>query len=117
MDQLEGIIKGITLIQELAKAFWDDIYPQIHEDDNERRTHLFEWLDTTLTNRLVMLPILKNPLNASHVSLADWMQATRLETVSKRSPDRQKMLQQAEQQHELTLEKIHQILNTCPKNY
>lgn len=115
MDQLEGMIKGITFIQGLAKAYWDDIYPQIQEEDNERRTHLFEWLDTTLTNRLVMLPILKNPLNASHVSLADWMQATRLDTVSKRSPNRQKMLQQAEHQQELTLEKIHQILNTCPK--
>lgn len=115
MDQLEGIIKGIDLIQGLSTAYWDQIYPQILEEDNERRTHLFEWLDTTLTNRLVMLPLFKNPLNATHMSLADWMQATRLETVSKRSPNRQKMLQKAEQQQELTLEKIHQILNTCPK--
>lgn len=116
MDQLEGMNKGINLIQQLSEAYWEHIYPEISPDqDNERRIHLFEWLDITLTNRLVMIPILENPFNASHVCLADWMQASRLDTVSKRSPNRQKMLRQAEQQQEFTLEKIHQILSACTK--
>jgi type VI secretion system ImpA family protein len=114
MDQLDGMQKGINLIQQLSEAYWVHIYPEI-EQDSERRIHLFEWIDITLTNRLVMAPILENPFNASHVCLADWMQATRLDTVSKRSPNRQKMLRQAEQQQEFTLEKIHQIVTACSK--
>lgn len=114
MDQLDGMHKGINLIQQLSQAYWIQIYPEI-EQDSERRIHLFEWIDVTLTNRLVMSPILENPFNASHICLADWMQATRLDTVSKRSPNRQKMLRQAEQQQEFTLEKIHQIVTACSK--
>lgn len=114
MDQLDGMSKGISLIQQLSEAYWNHLYPEIAED-SERRIHLFEWLDSTLKNRLVMIPLIENPFNASHVCLADWMQATRLDTVSKRSPNRQKMLRQAEQQQEFTLEKIHQILNACSK--
>lgn len=116
MDQLDGIIKGISLIQGLSESYWDNIYPVMDDNDKERRLHMFEWLDTAFKNRLVMIPVLENPLNGSYVTLADWMQANRLDTVSKRSPERQKILKQAELKNELTLEKIHQILHTCSQD-
>lgn len=116
MDQLEGIIKGINLLQSLSESYWDQIYPTMDDDDNERRLHMCEWLDTAFKKRLVMMPVLENPLNSSYVTLADWMQANRLDNISKRSPDRQKILKKAELNNELTSEKIHQILNACPTN-
>lgn len=116
MDQLDGLIKGISLLQGLSETYWDHIYPEMNDDDKERRLHMFEWLDAAFKKRLVMMPILENPLTTSHITLADWMQANRLDTVSKRSPDRQKMLKQAELKNELTLEKLHQILNASSKD-
>lgn len=115
MDQLEGIIKGINLIQGLSESYWDHIYPVMNDDDKERRLHMCEWLDTAFKHRLVMIPILENPLNSLPITLADWMQANRLDTISKRSPERQKILKQAELKNELTLERIHQILQACSK--
>ncbi|WP_032112461.1 type VI secretion system protein TssA [Candidatus Paracaedibacter symbiosus] len=115
MDQLDGFIKGTALLQGLCESYWESIFPELQEGDNERRLHLLEWLDSAWKNRLVTFPIIENPLNSSSISLADWMHATRLDTVSKRSPDRQKMLKQAELHNELTLERIQQILEVCSK--
>ena len=115
MDQLDGVNKGISLIQALSESYWDHLYPTMNDDDIERRLHMYEWLDTAFKNRLVVIPVLQNPLNSAHITLADWMQANRLDTVSKRSPERQKILKQAELKNELTMEKIQQILSACPK--
>lgn len=112
MYHLEGFIKGITLMQNLIEVYWETLYPQVEENDYERRMHIFEWLDTTLSRRLVMLALLKDPFNKTSVSLADWIQANRLEKTAKRSANPQKILQKAEQQQEKTIEKIQHILKT-----
>lgn len=109
-DHLQGFIKGITLMQKLIEAYWDTVYPQGEGNDYERRMHVFEWLDTTLSRRLVMLSFFTDPFNNTSVSLADWIQANRLESTAKRSANPQKILQKAEQQQEKTIEKIHHIL-------
>lgn len=116
MDQLNGLTKGIDLLKELCDAYWDSIFPELQQDDNERRLHMLEWLDNAWKTRIVIIPVLENHLDSSPMTLADWMHANRLDTVSKRAPDRQKMLQQAERQNELTLERVQQILGMCPKD-
>lgn len=112
-NHLNGFQEGVNLIQSLCEAFWEQIHPEIKEDDKERRLHFFEWLDSTFSLRLSTIPFIEDSLGTTQLSLSDWMLANRLDNVVKRAPEPQKVIRKAVQNNEMTLERINQALGGC----
>lgn len=116
MNHLDGFHKGISLIMSLSEKFWIDIYPVINDNDKERRLHFYEWLDTMLGSRLSTTPLIKSNLGVTQLSLSDWLLANRLDNLSKRSSDPQKIIMQAEKKNEMTLSRLNQVLGGCSRD-
>ena len=56
LDGIEGYTRGIQLLSSLCEIFWKDIHPQSQDgDDMENRQMIFEWLDSTLSSRLMLV--------------------------------------------------------------
>ena len=108
IDQLPGLANGIKILNQLCEKYWDKIYPEKESDDIEQRLHIFDWLDESLSNILITIPLITNQFNDKNISLADWLAARRFDTILKRSPDAQKLLKKAEADKQLTLSSFNQ---------
>jgi len=79
-----GAREGIRLLTELCDRFWDDLYPEIAEDDMESRISPFVWMNEKLSLKLRLIPI-TNPLSATDAvphTFADWENASMLEKLA-----------------------------------
>lgn len=105
INGLNGLASSITLLQHFCEKFWPILYPNAYsifeeirpeKEDNdslftpqdipsdetlslsvaEHRVALFEWVDSTLSQRLHILPILQRDSDTQHhfISIADWIQ-------------------------------------------
>ncbi len=116
MDEFPGMIRGVNLMESLCRAFWPTLYPPIEEEDLDYRLRVLEWLDDTLTQRIIRIPLTGNDIQEHGYTLADWMSANQLETVAKRTPEGQKLIQTAESENQPTLAKVQQALKlTTPE--
>jgi type VI secretion system ImpA family protein len=76
LDGIEGYIRGTQITSELSKAFWPVIYPLPQDDgDMENRSMIFEWMDTTLSNRLLMVPLTQSRLDQTTYGLGYYKSA------------------------------------------
>ena len=75
---LQGLACGLKLMHELSVAFWQEIHPQIAEDDAEARKSPFEWMSESLAVSLkihvVMMTILER--SPSKITLVEWDRLT-----------------------------------------
>ncbi|MGV8948342.1 MAG: type VI secretion system protein TssA [Candidatus Paracaedibacter sp.] len=56
LDGIEGYTRGIQLLSGLCEIFWKVIHPQAQDgDDMENRQMIFEWLDSILSSRLMLV--------------------------------------------------------------
>lgn len=56
LDGIEGYTRGIQILVGLCETFWETIHPQPQDDgDMENRQMIFEWLDSTLSSRLMLV--------------------------------------------------------------
>ncbi|RZI45910.1 type VI secretion system protein TssA [Candidatus Finniella inopinata] len=115
LDQLKGAIQGITLITNLCTTYWPALYPVLEDDDSEsveQRLSLFEWMDEHFANRLLFSPLTYCEADPalSSLSLADWLSATNLEVIAKRTPDGKNLITQAENQGNVTLNRFRKAL-------
>lgn len=109
-----GLTNGITLLTQLCEKYWADLYPTLNEDDDlEHRLHVFEWLDTALSQRIVSTVLFTALVDDRKITLNDWIAAKRLESVLKRAPDAKKVLKRAEDEKQLTLATINQTAATA----
>jgi type VI secretion system protein ImpA len=117
LDEFDGFIRGLNLIQSLSQQFWPALFPQIdNEGDIEHRLRILEWLDDSFTERLIRIPLTDIEAGEVGYHLADWMAASRLDAVAKRSPDGTKLIQSAENQNQVTLSKFLQAFSlTSPE--
>lgn len=116
-DGFEGYIRGVEIITDLCSTYWDTIHPQIQGDDVESRSLLFEWMDTALSNRLLLVPITRSSYNETSFGIGYYKSVIHLEAIQKRpqsgkpSPtvDPSKMLG--------TLEEFEKSLDQTPDAY
>ncbi len=88
-----GLHFGLTLMSKLCDRFWEDLYPEIQDDEFEFRTSPFLWINEKLSLKLKMIPITRpTDPDAPTYTLADWEQANRLEGLSKREDKNKKGL-------------------------
>lgn len=63
----EGVDKGLKIILNLCKTFWDNLYPEIDGDDFEDRVSPVVWLNEKLYIRIKMVNVTK-PVKTDVVS-------------------------------------------------
>ncbi len=122
LDQLKGAAQGITLITNLCANYWETLHPALEDNDPEsveQRLSLFEWIDEQFANRLLFAPLTycETDSTLSSFSLADWLSATNLEVIAKRTPEGKTLVTQAENQGKLTLTRFRKALDMTASPY
>jgi type VI secretion system ImpA family protein len=85
LDGLDGYNHGILLLLELSTTFWETLHPQALEDgDMENRYNIFDWADSTLSNRLLMIPLTQSKLDQSSYGLGYYKSAQHRDAASRR---------------------------------
>lgn len=115
LDSVEGLNRGINLISKLTDAFWSGIHPTIRSGDLEYRSQFYDWLNKSLSDRLVKLQFIPNDLGDG-VSYADWLAAQRFDTV-KRTPNSEKWVKKAEERGQITFKQCHALLSRITTEY
>lgn len=109
LDGIEGLNRGLQLIQKLTDTFWAGIHPTIRSGDMEYRSQFFDWLNKSLADRLVRLEFVPNELGEG-ISYADWLAAQRLDTV-KKTPNSEKWVKKAEERGQIAFKQCHTLLS------
>lgn len=101
LDGFPGLARGLTFMTKLAQLYWPTMYPDVH--DVEYREQILEWFDTAITQRIILIPLTNNSIDAKGYHLADWMSAKRFDAILRRSPDKAKLSAKAAQDSQVTM--------------
>lgn len=115
LDGFEGLARGLNFINALCSAMWDNLYPEITEGDFEFRTHIFEWLNSSIDVLLTSFAV----TDSQHYSYtyANWLSASRLDNTAKRSTDPSQLIRKAEGEGELTLSEFNNQFTQTDINF
>jgi len=70
LDGVEGYTRGIQTLSGLCETFWEAIHPQPLDDhDMENRQMIFEWLDSALSDRLILTNLTQSKYDQSAFGL------------------------------------------------
>lgn len=95
---LDGLARGLGLIESLCISYWDAIYPQIEDGDIEYRVAPFVWINDNLPLALRRaVPIVEDvsQISEAKLSLADWSKAVRMENVARKDANAAKLAELA----------------------
>lgn len=85
LDGINGYNLGIQVFISLTEASWNDIHPQIqNSEDMESRLMIFEWMDTTLSSRLLSLNLTNANFDQTGFSLGYLKSAQHSDAAKKR---------------------------------
>lgn len=62
-EHIAGLREGLELLRGLLQNFWDNVYPEIEDDDVEIRAAPLAWVGTVLERAVRRLPMTKSKLN------------------------------------------------------
>jgi type VI secretion system protein ImpA len=82
---LDGLARGLELIESLCSSYWDAIHPQIEDGDIDYRVAPFIWINENLPlalRRAVPLVEDVSQMFEAGLTLADWGKAVHLENVA-----------------------------------
>lgn len=82
---IEGLLRGLLLVQGLLVRFWETVHPQVDEDgDPELRVAPLQWMDTALSRTTrTMIPLLGSTAGElATFTFADWERMVRDEMSS-----------------------------------
>jgi len=95
---LDGLTRGLGLIESLCRDYWDAIHPQIEEGDIEYRVAPFVWINDNLALALRRaVPIVEDvsQISEARLSLTDWAKAVHMENVARKDANAAKLAEQA----------------------
>ncbi|WP_314439190.1 type VI secretion system protein TssA [Massilia timonae] len=81
---IEGLLRGLLLVQGLLERFWETVHPQVDEDgDAELRAAPLQWMDVHLARTIrTAIPLLGRAAGQlDSFTLADWEHILRDETL------------------------------------
>jgi len=82
-----GAAMGLHLILELARRFWEGLYPRIDGDDLEYRTAPIHWINEKLPVQLKLIAITSpEDDDVKPLAWADWESACRTEVTNPKAP-------------------------------
>ena len=86
--QLQGLIRGLKLLNELCLTFWETGFPPLKRGDNDYRLAPFHWLNEKLTLRIPEIVIAEKSLSQpTSYRFLDWKEALALEKTLQKSED------------------------------
>ncbi len=86
LDGIEGYMRGIHLLSGLCETFWEAIHPSPQDDeDMEKRLMIFEWLDTTLSSRLLLVNLTQSKYDQTSFGLGFFKSAQHSDAAQKRN--------------------------------
>ena len=86
LDGCEGYLRGIDLLSGLCQEFWPSIHPQPAEgQEMESRNLIFEWIDSTVSSRLLNLPLTHSTTDQASLGLGFLKSAQHADAAQKRS--------------------------------
>lgn len=113
LEGVGGLARGIELILELSKNFWEDIHPQMNKTGYELRLVPFEWLNTRLSEECQYVLISVPPDRTSPpYRLLDFNEAQRLEMLAQKNSS-QEPLESSESAQE-SRNKLYTSINQTP---
>jgi type VI secretion system protein ImpA len=78
MNGLIGLESGLSLLNEMTVRFWDQVHPQINDEDTDARKSPFDWLSESLSASLkvhvVLITVFER--SPSKITLAEWEKLT-----------------------------------------
>jgi type VI secretion system protein ImpA len=98
LNGLDGLTRGLGLIESLCRNYWDAIHPQIEDGDIDYRVAPFVWINDNLALALRRaVPIVEDvsQISEAKLSLADWGKAVHLENVARKDANAAKLAEQA----------------------
>lgn len=85
LDGLEGYTRGIQILSGLCETFWGTIHPQPQDgDDMENRQMIFEWLDSTLSSKLLLVNLTQSKYDQTAFGLGYYRSAQHSDASQKR---------------------------------
>jgi len=110
-----GVREGFKLLVGLCEGFWDELYPELHEDDVEYRIAPLVWMNEKLSVKLKTIPI-THPQTADVLTYtwADWENASHLENLARKDS---KLLQSADVAGKATVTKVQGSVMLSPKSF
>ena len=104
---LGGLAQGFVLLTRLCETFWPTLHPEMAQGDVEFRLSILEWVNEKLTDRLILIPMTAPAEIGGQVYLwAEVVSAGVLELQAKRHPEGHKLIVQAQNAGEATLERV-----------
>ncbi|MBY0501317.1 MAG: type VI secretion system protein TssA [Alphaproteobacteria bacterium] len=87
LEGMGGLARGLELIIELTRKYWDNLYPQMDKAGCELRIVPYEWINTRISEE-VQCVLISMPPDRSALSyrLLDFNEASRRELSTKKGP-------------------------------
>ncbi|MDD2390579.1 MAG: type VI secretion system protein TssA [Desulfobacterales bacterium] len=100
-----GLKEGLRFILRLCEKFWDQLYPELVEDDLESRLSPFYWMNEKLAFKLKMLAITRpqSTANVDAYTFSQWEKANQLEQLAAKDKS---VLERAESEGQVTRPKF-----------
>ncbi|MBC8462198.1 MAG: type VI secretion system protein TssA [Deltaproteobacteria bacterium] len=110
-----GVREGVKLLIGLCESFWDNLYPELDEDDFEYRLGPIEWMNEKLFIKLKQIPITQPKAeDEAPYTWVDRDNALRLENLARED---QAALESAEVEGKVTLAQFRGSIMLSPKSF
>lgn len=85
LEGLSGIAPAAFLLQQLCEHYWDNMYPEMIDDDVEFRTNPLSWINNKLTLVLQNIELTSASLDGDELSWNDWQNAQHYEKLQRQN--------------------------------
>lgn len=85
LDGIEGYTRGVQILSGLCETFWETIHPQPQDGDMENRQMIFEWLDSTLSSRLMLVNLTQSRYDQTAFGLGFYKSVQHSDALQKRA--------------------------------
>lgn len=106
-----GLAEGSELLRKLCDAYWDALYPQPEDSDQELRIGAFTHFVATSVQLVRDIPVTQG--NGVAYSCADYDNALRFENLASKTPE----LRDSIPEHKVTLEKFSASQKKTPRSF
>ncbi|MBS0185852.1 MAG: type VI secretion system protein TssA [Proteobacteria bacterium] len=116
--QLQGLIRGLKLLNDLCLSFWETGYPPLKRGDNDYRLAPFHWLNEKLSSRLCETFITEKSLSQTvSYRFLDWKEALGLEKIFQKSESPEELEQKAQNEGRPILKNIQAAIAKTPNTF
>ncbi len=116
--QLQGLIRGLKLLNAFCLAFWETGFPPLKRGDNDYRLAPFHWLNEKLSARISEIFITETSLSEPiSYRFLDWKEALSLEKTFQKSDDPETSEKKAQGEGRPILKNLQRAISATPSAF